>query len=99
MFAVATLWLPLVLGCAGSVLLIEVGLLATTVLRQIPLGGSLLAEISLAPLLLSKVLRHGLSAAGRFLAFRCRLPDRPGALATLLMELASLGANVLDVVH
>ncbi|HEY2315151.1 MAG TPA: threonine ammonia-lyase [Streptosporangiaceae bacterium] len=51
------------------------------------------------PLLLSKVLRHGLSAAGRFLAFRCRLPDRPGALATLLMEIAALGANVLDVVH
>ncbi len=51
------------------------------------------------PLLLSKVLRHGLSAAGRFLAFRCKLSDRPGALATLLMELASLGANVLDVVH
>jgi threonine dehydratase len=51
------------------------------------------------PLLLSKVLRHGLSAAGRFLAFRCRLPDRPGALANLLVELASLGANVLDVVH
>ncbi|MGB6456625.1 MAG: pyridoxal-phosphate dependent enzyme, partial [Streptosporangiaceae bacterium] len=51
------------------------------------------------PLLLSKVLRHGLSAAGRFLAIRCKLPDRPGALATLLMELAALGANVLDVVH
>ena len=51
------------------------------------------------PLLLSKVLRHGLSAAGRFLAFRCKLPDRPGALATLLMELAALGANVVDVVH
>ena len=51
------------------------------------------------PLLLSKVLRHGLSAAGRFLAFRCKLPDRPGALATLLMELAGLGANVLDVGH
>ena len=51
------------------------------------------------PLLLSKVLRHGLSAAGRFLAFRCKLPDQPGALATLLMELAALGANVLDVVH
>src|SRR5215469_12361564 len=32
------------------------------------------------PLLLSKVLRHGLSAAGRFLAFRCKLPDQPGAL-------------------
>ncbi len=51
------------------------------------------------PLLLSKVLRHGLSAAGRYLAFRCRLPDQPGALGTLLMELAALGANVLDVVH
>ncbi len=51
------------------------------------------------PLLLSKVLRHGLSAAGRFLAFRCKLPDRPGALGTLLMELAALGANVLDVAH
>jgi threonine dehydratase len=51
------------------------------------------------PLLLSKVLRHGLAAAGRFLAFRCKLPDRPGALATLLMELAALGANVVDVVH
>jgi threonine dehydratase len=51
------------------------------------------------PLLLSKVLRHGLAAAGRYLSFRCRLPDRPGALATLLGELAGLGANVLDVVH
>jgi threonine dehydratase len=51
------------------------------------------------PLLLSKVLRHGLAAAGRYLTFRCRLPDRPGALATLLAELAGLGANVLDVVH
>jgi threonine dehydratase len=51
------------------------------------------------PLLLSKVLRHGLSAAGRYMAFRCKLPDRPGALATLLGELASLGANVLDVMH
>ncbi|MGH3158367.1 MAG: threonine ammonia-lyase, partial [Streptosporangiaceae bacterium] len=34
-----------------------------------------------------------------YLAFRCRLPDRPGALATLLSQLADLGANVLDVVH
>ena len=51
------------------------------------------------PLLLSKLLRHGLRAAGRYLALRCRLPDRPGALATLLHELAGLGANVLDVWH
>ncbi len=51
------------------------------------------------PLLLSKVLRHGLSAAGRYLALRCRMPDRPGALAALLREAADLGANVLDVTH
>jgi threonine dehydratase len=51
------------------------------------------------PLLLSKVLRHGLSAAGRYLIFRCQLPDRPGALARLLGEVAALGANVLDVSH
>jgi threonine dehydratase len=51
------------------------------------------------PLLLAKVLRYGLAAAGRFLTFRCSLPDRPGALATLLTEVAALGANVLDVVH
>jgi threonine dehydratase len=51
------------------------------------------------PLLLSKVLRHGLAAAGRYLTFRCRIPDRPGALATLLAAVAGLGANVLDVMH
>ncbi len=51
------------------------------------------------PLLLAKVLRRGLAAAGRYLTFRCRLPDRPGALATLLTEVAGLGANVLDVAH
>jgi threonine dehydratase len=51
------------------------------------------------PLLLSKLLRHGLLAAGRYLAFRCRLPDRPGALASLLHKLAAIGANVLDVWH
>ena len=36
------------------------------------------------PLLLSKLLRHGLSAAGRYLGFRCRVPDYPGSLAALL---------------
>jgi threonine dehydratase len=51
------------------------------------------------PLLLAKMLRHGLSAAGRYLIFRCQLPDRPGALATLLAAVATLGANVLDVSH
>ena len=51
------------------------------------------------PLLLSKVLRHGLAAAKRYLIFRCELPDRPGALSRLLAEVAALGANVLDISH
>jgi len=51
------------------------------------------------PLLLSKLLRRGLSAAGRFLGFRCRVPDYPGSLAALLGLLADLGANVLEVSH
>ena len=51
------------------------------------------------PLLLLRVIRHGMAAAGRYLSFRVRIPDMPGALARLLGELAAADANVLDVVH
>jgi threonine dehydratase len=51
------------------------------------------------PLLLAKVLRHGLAIAGRYLVFRARLRDHPGALVDLLSELAEMEVNVLDVVH
>ncbi|TMR96171.1 threonine ammonia-lyase [Nonomuraea basaltis] len=51
------------------------------------------------PMLLARVLRHGLAAAGRYMALRVRLPDRPGALAGLLADLAALRVNVLDIVH
>jgi threonine dehydratase len=51
------------------------------------------------PLLLSKVIRHGLIAAGRFLSMSVRIPDRPGELARLLGVLAEAGANLLDVEH
>ncbi|MFI6319778.1 threonine ammonia-lyase [Nonomuraea sp. NPDC050556] len=51
------------------------------------------------PVLLARVLRHGLAAAGRYLAVRVLLPDRPGALAGLLAALAALRVNVLDIVH
>jgi threonine dehydratase len=59
----------------------------------------LLSGGNIDPLLLSKVLRHGLAGTGRYLVVRCRLKDRPGALVTLLSELAELGVNVLDVMH
>ena len=51
------------------------------------------------PLLLMRVLRHGLAVAGRYLAFRVRISDRPGALVELLTEVAAAGANVVEVEH
>ena len=59
----------------------------------------LLSGGNIDPLLLVKLLRHGLTASGRYLAFRCLLPDHPGSLAKLLTDLADLGANVLEVGH
>ncbi len=51
------------------------------------------------PLLLLRVVRHGLVAAGRYLQMRVRVGDRPGVLAGLLAELAASGGNVLHVSH
>jgi threonine dehydratase len=51
------------------------------------------------PLLLAKLIRHGMASGGRYLNIRVRIPDRPGGLARLLGELAEQGANVLEVVH
>ncbi len=51
------------------------------------------------PLLLMRVIRHGMAAQGRFLALKLRIPDVPGGLATLLAQVSSAEANLLDVVH
>ena len=51
------------------------------------------------PLVLLRVVRHGLASAGRYLAMRVRVDDRPGALAALLADLAAAGANVMEVGH
>ena len=51
------------------------------------------------PLLLLRVIRFGLSASGRYFAFRTRISDRPGELVRLLGLLAELGANVVGVEH
>ena len=51
------------------------------------------------PLMLMRLIRHGLVAAGRFLHMRVTIADAPGALAGLLRDIAALGANVVDVVH
>lgn len=51
------------------------------------------------PLLLQRILRHGMAAGGRYLSLRLRLTDRPGALAALLGVLSVVDANVLDIGH
>ena len=51
------------------------------------------------PLLLGKVIRHGMAAAGRYLNLHVLIPDAPGGLARLLGEVSGAGANVLEVVH
>ena len=51
------------------------------------------------PLLLLRIIRHGLAAAGRYLELRVRVSDRPGSLASLLADLAGADANVLEIEH
>ncbi|MFE9688764.1 threonine ammonia-lyase [Micromonospora sp. NPDC005806] len=51
------------------------------------------------PLLMLRVIEHGLAAAGRYLRVTVRCTDRPGQLASLLTEIAEHRANVVDVEH
>jgi threonine dehydratase len=67
-------------------------------------GGSgpvvaLLSGGNVDPLLLTKVIDHGLSAAGRYVALRLVIDDTPGNLAAVTAEVARLGLNVLSVEH
>ncbi len=51
------------------------------------------------PLLMVRLIEHGLTAAGRYMRFTVRCVDRPGSLAALLAQIADQGANVVDVAH
>lgn len=76
--------------------------LAAILAGKVPGRGSAVAVLSggnVDPLLLTKLIEHGLSAAGRYLTLKVVMADRPGALAGLSARLAHLGLNVLDVEH
>ena len=76
--------------------------LAAVLAGKVGGSGPVLAVLSggnVDPLLLARLIDHGLSAAGRYVALRVILDDRPGALAALTAELARLGLNVLSVEH
>ncbi|PZU49825.1 MAG: threonine ammonia-lyase [Microbacterium sp.] len=51
------------------------------------------------PLLLQRVVAHGLAASGRYMALQIPLPDRPGQLARVSELLSIAGANVIEVLH
>lgn len=60
---------------------------------------ALLSGGNIDPLLLGKVIRHGLASAGRFLNLAVSLPDVPGALNGLLTEIAAAQANIRTIGH
>ena len=51
------------------------------------------------PLLLLRIIRHGMTAGGRYLTLRVQVPDAPGSLAAVLEAVQSKSANVVEVDH
>ncbi len=60
---------------------------------------SVLSGGNIDPLLLQRVIAHGLAASGRYMTLQIPLPDRPGQLARVSELLAEVGANVTEVLH
>ncbi len=51
------------------------------------------------PLLLQRVIRHGLAASDRYTNISVMLPDRPGQLVRTAQAVAAAQANVVEVLH
>jgi len=60
---------------------------------------ALISGGNIDPLLLQRIVAHGLVASGRYMTLRIPLPDRPGQLARVSEILAGVGANVIEVLH
>jgi threonine dehydratase len=75
---------------------------AALLAAKVDLAGPVVAILSggnIDPMLLLRVIEHGLASAGRFLRLSVRCGDQPGELARLLAEIAQHRANVVDVFH
>ncbi|HUR78832.1 MAG TPA: pyridoxal-phosphate dependent enzyme [Acidimicrobiales bacterium] len=76
--------------------------LAAVLAGRVPGDGPVGVVVSggnIDPLLLVRVVDHGLSAAGRYLVLSVIVRDAPGELARLLAVVATEGLNVLSVDH
>ncbi|MCB0918901.1 MAG: threonine ammonia-lyase [Actinobacteria bacterium] len=86
----------------GKLLAEPAGVVGVAALSHLELRDPTVVVLSggnIDPLVLNKVIHHGLRAAGRFEALSVRLDDSPGALAALLVLLAEQETNVVDVNH
>jgi threonine dehydratase len=79
-------------GAAGLAAVLE-GLIPPRARRV----GVIVSGGNIDPILLGKVLQHGLASAGRYLALRTWLDDRPGQLHALTGLLGSERINILHV--
>jgi len=75
---------------------------AAILAKKVNLTGTtavILSGGNIDPLLLQRVIRHGLAASDRYTNIAVMLPDRPGQLVLTAQAVAAAGANVVEVLH
>jgi len=60
---------------------------------------AILSGGNIDPMLMQRIIAHGLAASERYLKLRIMLPDRPGQLARTAQLVAEANANVVEVLH
>jgi threonine dehydratase len=80
-------------GAVGVAALLE-GLVPNPGTTVVILSGG-----NIDPLMMERVIAHGLAASERYLKLRIPLPDRPGQLARTSAIVAEQNANVVEVQH
>jgi threonine dehydratase len=60
---------------------------------------AILSGGNIDPLVMERIISHGLAASERYLKLRIPLPDRPGQLARTAEIVAASNANVIEVLH
>jgi threonine dehydratase len=60
---------------------------------------AILSGGNIDPLVMERIISHGLAASERYLKLRIPLPDRPGELARTAGIVAASNANVVEVLH
>ena len=69
---------------------------------QVKASGTTVAILSggnIDPLVMERIISHGLAASERYLKLRIPMPDRPGQLARTAEIVAESNANVVEVLH